>query len=330
MKKNNFLGYAVAFSLLFSPSDLFAQAKGLREFQVPSQIGGSNSPLWVADRSGSFERHGIKVLPIYVRSGIQVIQTLLSRDVYMGFAGGSGIISAWAHGAKELSIIGAAVNRLDYVFVTSAAIKKPSDLKGKKVAISQFGGTADFLVRQAIRQLGLNPENDVAIIGLGPQSERWTALAGGQVDATVFQPPVTLRVRKAGFPVWVDFSKSDYEYLVTGPVTTRSFIRSEPQTVMNFLRGFADGMDFYRDEKNKASVLRFLGEYYKSSNTEELEETRRVYSQIMLRLPIVTAKSLENIISNDRTLVKMNINAAEILDLSFLQRLEEERKTKGD
>jgi hypothetical protein len=34
MKKNNFLRYAVAFSLLFSPSDLFAQAKGLREFHV--------------------------------------------------------------------------------------------------------------------------------------------------------------------------------------------------------------------------------------------------------------------------------------------------------
>jgi hypothetical protein len=26
---------------------------------------------------------------------------------------------------------------------------------------------------------------------------------------------------------------------------------------------------FFSDEKNKASVLRFLGEYYKSSNTEE-------------------------------------------------------------
>jgi stalled ribosome alternative rescue factor ArfA len=50
----------------------------------------------------------------------------------------------------------------------------------------------------------------------------------------------------------------------------------------------------------------------------------------MPRLPVVTAKSLENIISNDRALVKMNINAAEILDLSFLQRLEEERKTKGN
>ena len=30
-----------------------------------------------------------------------------------------------------------------------------------------------------------------------------------------------------GLPVWVDFSKSDYEYVVAGPVTLRSFIKSD-------------------------------------------------------------------------------------------------------
>jgi hypothetical protein len=34
----------------------------------------------------------------------------------------------------------------------------------------------------------------------------------------------------------------------------RPFIRAERETVMNFMRGLADGMDFYRDEKNKDRV----------------------------------------------------------------------------
>jgi hypothetical protein len=34
-------------------------------------------------------------------------------------------------------------------------------------------------------------------------------------------------------------------------------------------------------------------------------------------------------ISSDRLLSTMNINGAEILDLSFLKQLEEERKAKG-
>jgi ABC-type nitrate/sulfonate/bicarbonate transport system substrate-binding protein len=319
---------AVLLSLLSFSSLVFAQPRGLRELRVPYALGGSTGFFWVAHRSGSFEKHGIKVLPIFMRGGREAVQALISRDVFMEQQGSSGVISAWAQGAKDLVVIGATGNRLDYVFVSGPSIKKPADLKGKKIAISQLGASTDFIARLALRQLGLNPEKDVAILGIGAQGERWAALVGGHVDASVFQPPVTLRARKAEFPIWVDFSKTDYEYVVAGPVTTRSFIRSERETVMNFMRGLADGMDFYRDEKNKEAVLRFLGEFYKSNNTEELEETRSVYSRVMPGLPAVTPKALDNMISSDKVLSTMNINAADILDVSFLQRLEEERKPK--
>ena len=97
---------------------------------------------------------------------------------------------------------------------------------------------------------------------------------------------------------------------------------------MNFMRGLADGMDFYRDEKNKDRVLKYLGEYYRSNVIEELEETRRVYSQLTPGLPLISVKAIENVIANDKTLSGMKLNAAELLDLSFLERLAQERKTK--
>jgi ABC-type nitrate/sulfonate/bicarbonate transport system substrate-binding protein len=122
--------------------------------------------------------------------------------------------------------------------------------------------------------------------------------------------------------------KSDYEYVVAGPVTTRSFIKAERDTVMNFMRGLADGMDYYRDESKKDLVIKYLAEYYRSTNTEELEETRRVYSQVMPGLPVVTVKAMENMIASDRVLSTANVNAMDVLDLSFLKQLEEERKTK--
>jgi hypothetical protein len=98
---------------------------------------------------------------------------------------------------------------------------------------------------------------------------------------------------------------------------------------MNFMRGLADGMDFYRDEKNKDRVIKFLGEYYRSNAVEELEETRRAYSQLTPGLPIITPKSIENVIRNEKDLAAMALNPMDVLDLSFLQRLEEERKAKG-
>ena len=328
MKLINVVFWITASTLLLSSPQLCAQIKGLKEVRVPYALGGSTSFFWVAHRSGSFEKHGVKVLPIFMRGGREAVQALISRDVSLMQQGSSGVITAWVQGAKDLVVIGATGNKLDYVLVSTPAIKKPTDLKGKKIGISQLGASTDFIARLAIRQLGLS-EKDVALISLGAQGERWAALAGGHVDASVFQPPVTLRARKAGMPIWLDFSKTDYEYVVAGPVTTRSFIKAERDTVMNFMRGLADGMDFYRDEKNKEAVIKYLSEFYRSNNIEELDETRRVYTQVTPGLPIITIKAMENMIASDRVLSTMNISPLDVLDLSFLQKLEEERKAKG-
>jgi NitT/TauT family transport system substrate-binding protein len=317
----------IANALLFFPSAISAQAKPLRELRVPYALGGSTGFFWIAQRSGSFEKYGLKVLPIFMRGGREAVQALISRDVSLMQQGSSGVITAWAQGAKDLVAIGATGNKLDYIFVSTPAIKKPADLKGKRIAISQLGASTDFIARIALRQLGLS-DKDVTLVSLGAQGERWAALSGGHVDASLFQPPVTLRARKAGMPIWLDFSKTEYEYVVAGPVTTRSFIKAERETVMNFMRGLADGMDFYRDESKKETVIKYLGEYYRSTNVEELEETRRVYSQVMPGLPVVTIKAMENMIASDRVLSTANVNPLDVLDLSFLKQLEEERKIR--
>ena len=316
-------------ALLLIPSFLFAQGKPLRELKVGYPLGGSTSYFWVAQRSGSFEKYGLKVEPIYIRGGRMGIQAALSGDLLLQLQGASTVVSAWAQGGKDLQFIGAVGNRLDYIFVTLPSIRKAEDLKGKRVAVSQIGASTDFIARVAARRLGLNPDKDIVIVGAGGQGERWAALTGGHVQATVVQPPFTLLARKAGYPVLIDFSKEDFEYTIAGPLTTRSFIRSDRETVMNFMRGLAEGMDFYRDERNKDRVIKFLGEYYRSNALEELEETRRVYSQLTPGLPMITTKAIENVIANDKSLSGMNLNAAELLDLSFLERLAQERKAKS-
>jgi len=311
------------------PSLLFAQTTASRELKVGYPLGGSAGYFWVAHKSGSFEKYGLKVQPIYIRGGRMGIQAALSGDLLMQLQGASTAVSAWAQGAKELQFIGAVGNRLDYILATLPSIRKAEDLKGKRIGVSQIGASTDFIARLAARQLGLNPDKDVTIVGVGGQGERWAALTGGHIQATVVQPPFTLLARKAGYPVLLDFSKQDFEYTIAGPLTTRSFIRSDRETVMNFMRGLADGMDFYRDEKNKDKVIKFLGEYYRSNAVEELEETRRAYSQLTPGLPIISVKAIENVIANDKSLSGMNLNPAELLDLSFLERLAQERKAKG-
>ena len=321
---------AILFCTLFvGPTLGLAQSKPLREIKVGYPLGGSSSYFWVAYRSGSFEKHGLKIEPIYIRGGLMGIQAALSGNLLLQLQGASTVVAAWAQGAKEFQFIGAVGNRLDYILAAHPSIKRPEDLKGRRIGVSQLGSSTDFIARVAVRRLGLVPDRDVQIVGIGGQGDRWTALTAGQVQASVFQSPFTLKARKAGYPTFIDFSKEDFEYTVAGPVTTRSFIHAERETVMNFMRGLADGMDYYRDEKNKNHVIKFLGEYYRSNNTEELEETRQTYRQVTPGLPLITVKAMENVIANDKNLSGMKLNVSELLDLSFLEQLAQERKAKG-
>lgn len=108
-----------------------------------------------------------------------------------------------------------------------------------------------------------------------------------------------------------------------------SFAQAKAPRELRVPYPIAGGMDFYRDDRNEDKVLRFMGEFYKSDKTEELEETRRAYSRVTPGLPIITAKAIDNAISSDKVLSTMNLKGADMLDVSFLQKLEEERKTKG-
>ena len=254
-------------TMLF-PSLISAQAKPLRELNVSYPLGGSSSYFWTAYRAGAFEKHGLKLNPVFIPGGVTALQSLMAKELFIQLTAGPAAVRAWARGGKEITFIGAVGNRLDYVLVTVPSVRNAEELKGKRVGVSQLGASPDFIARLGLRQLGLNPERDVTIVPIGSPGERWAALSAGHVHASLFQPPFTLRARKAGFATLLDFSTLDFPYILSGVLTTRSFIRSDRETVMNFMRGLADGMDFYRDEKNKDMVIRFLGEYYKSNAVE--------------------------------------------------------------
>jgi len=319
----------IAILLGILPADVVAQGKGLKDLTISYPLGGSSSYFWVAHRSGSFESQGLKLKPIFIPGGVTALQALLAREVSIQLTAGPAAIRAWARGAREVTFIGAVGNRLDYVIVAHPSIRSASDLKGKRIGVSQLGASPDFIARMGLRRLGLSPEKDVIIVPIGSPGERWSALSAGHVQASLFQTPFTLRARKAGYFPLLDFAAQDFEYILSGVLTTRSFIRSDRETVMNFMRGLADGMDFYRDGNNREKTVRFLGEYYRSNASEELEETISMYSRVMPGLPLVTTRSIENVIANDNDLAGTSLKAADMLDLSFLQKLEEERRGKS-
>ena len=107
------------------------QSKPLRELAVSYPLGGWSSYFWTAYRSGSFEKHGLKLNPVFIPGGVTALQSLMAKELFIELTAGPAAVRAWARGGKEITFIGAVGNRLDYVLVTVPSVRNAEELKGK-------------------------------------------------------------------------------------------------------------------------------------------------------------------------------------------------------
>src|ERR1051325_3691505 len=82
-------------------NDLFSQAKALKEINISYPLGGSSSFFWVAYRSGSFERQGLRLKPIFIPGGVTALQSLLAKEVSIQLTAGPAAIRAWARSEER-------------------------------------------------------------------------------------------------------------------------------------------------------------------------------------------------------------------------------------
>ena len=93
-----------------------------------------------------------------------------------------------AAGVLEVRMIAGWMNRITLSFARKP-IKAPAELKGKKIAISRFGASSDFVTRMLMRYWKLDPEKDVTIIQSGGNDAlRIAALVAGHVDGALCRP----------------------------------------------------------------------------------------------------------------------------------------------
>jgi ABC-type taurine transport system substrate-binding protein len=112
------------------------------------------APLWFAKDKGLFEQEGLDVDPTYIRGGTTIVQAVIGGNVQIGYAGVPPILSAMARGAP-LVVVAVLNNKMDYLIVSRTPVRQPSELNGKKFAISSFGSSSEFAAR--LEKVGADP-----------------------------------------------------------------------------------------------------------------------------------------------------------------------------
>ena len=294
------------------------------------------APLWIAKEAGLFKKNNLDVELIYIPGGTVIIQAMLSGEVRLANMAPPAAITAWAKGA-DLALVGTSVNRLLETVVTSSAVKRPEDLKGKKIGVSRYGSLTDVILREALRHYKMNPEKDVIILQTGGEGPRLAALRGGSIDGAMLSGDQRFQAEKMGFHVLIDFSQLPIDYPINGMVARRDFIRTQKDSLKRFLKAWLEGIKIFKTDKD--FTLRVLRKYLRVEDSEILDKSYEQYKPVFESIPYPERKgvsfALQRIAEGDPAASKLKPDdflepniLTELVNEGFIKELYPERANK--
>ena len=233
-----------------------------------SAISGAMASLWVAQEGGYFKREGLDTELLYIGGGTLLIQSMLSGDVPFAYGPSVPVINATLRGS-DLVLIGNTGNSLVFSIMARPEIKQPGQLRGKKVGVTRLGGSTDWALDAALKQWGIE-RGQISVIQTGGMPEGLAGLTAAALDAVVLSPPSNFRAAKAGMHELEDVGQLKIVFPNTPLSTTRSFIRTNRDTSLRFMRGFAQGLQRLRTDKEFS--MKVLSKYTKVTDNETLAQ----------------------------------------------------------
>jgi NitT/TauT family transport system substrate-binding protein len=302
-------------------SQVSAQDKPLKKiFWGVTSLSASNWIPWLAKDAKIYEKNGLDVELILLRGSGQTSVAILGGSIFAAPVTLPTVMLADLGGA-DLINVAHTVPGVQSKLLVKQEIKRPEDLKGKRIATSSLGSLGDFLNRYLMRKHGLDPNRDVNWLMIGTPPERLQALAAGNVDAADLSYPTDAQAARMGYRVLWDFRK-EVVYPSMSIVTRRKTIQEDRDTVMRMVRSHVEGIAYFKTHKDVS--LKVLSKYLRTNDRELLEGSYEIYRQDFISVPYPIMKGLEatyDYVAQTRPEIR-NRKPEEFVDPSFIAELD--------
>ena len=228
-----------------------------------SNITSDDWVMYYAFEKGIFKENGLDVDMQAISGGAQTSAALLANKIHIGQFGGSEALSAVAQGA-DLVIVANMAPVYPYILYAQKQYKTIQDLKGKKVGVSNKGGSSDIATRAAFKANGMDPDKDIQIVAVGSHSNRTAALLNGSIDAGVDDPPEDQELVKAGLNAVYDLNKLPASN--TGIIVQRAWMNANRDTLQAYIDATVQARAAMA--KDKQGAIDVLVKYFKLKETE--------------------------------------------------------------
>jgi ABC-type nitrate/sulfonate/bicarbonate transport system substrate-binding protein len=261
-----------------------------------SSFSANQTPIWVAKEEGFFKRFGTDPDLILIEGGTRGAQALISGDLPIMGMSGQPVISARARGS-DLVMIAGTVNKMNYVLIGAPTIKKPEDLKGKRIGAAQAGTASYHAVLLGLKHWGLEARRDrITILQLGNQGARVASLQSGGSDAIIVNPGLGPSLKSRGNNIVADFTELPIPYPQQTVSVREGTLKTNPEFVENVMKGVVAGNSFSLDPRNKERVKQILAKYLRLERVAQAEEHYQAARKVMAPKPYVDVAGINSMI----------------------------------
>ena len=305
-----------------SPTSATAQIRSNLSSSVTSE---SMTHVWVARDRGLFKKHGIDMQFILISRNPLAVAALIAGEIDAAIIGPGHLVNAGMSGADLIGIANFH-QKLDYRLNVRPDIKKPEDLRGKRVAISGPGSTSHLVSLLSLQGLNIDPvQAKITFLTIpGTEMNRRLALETGGVDATTLRGAMGDLYANKGYGALYNLKNTGDTLPQNMLVTTRRTVANKPQVVEGYLKAMIEAIAMTLDPANKELVIRLLASNLRLTNPADAEESYHAVINSYERAPHTSVEGMKRL---HKLLTQINPKVAEVrvenvIDNSFMNKLE--------
>lgn len=314
-------GY-IFIGLLISLTSATVEGQELKRIKIGyPAIAYNQIHIWVAREAEIFKRYGLDAELIFFRGGQLATQALVAGDPPIVNIGT--VVQANLQG-HDVVLIASSESAYAYSLVALPGITKVAELKGKRLGVSGFGSASHNAALILMRRFDLEPNKDVTVVVAGATTERMAAMGAGSIDATLLTPTEMTLAKRRGYGEVYDMLDLGIEVQGNGFATSRSFIKSNRETVKAAVKGYVEAVHYIHN--NKEGTRKVMAKYLRNPDTEVLDSGYRGFVKMVRKKPYPTLKGIQ--FHLDQLSPKIpeakSAKPEQFVDLSLLQELEKE------
>ena len=281
-----------------------------------------------AYRSGG-ERHTVAVLDREASRHLRQIRhnggTGRNQQRGTRHAGADGRQHTVGKHGGDVTIVAGYLNKSLFKLVAQKDIRKPADLIGKRIGLANFGGSTEFGVLMALKELNIS-RDAVKLLPYGGSGARYVALEAKGLDATLLPYGESLVAEKKGFTILADLPELVKEFPDRLIIMRRTSLDKDRVNAKRFLQATIEGLFEIKNKNSRERIVTILAKELKVDR-KQAEDNYDEYHDAFSLPPRVGRKGLASVLDlmqHETGKSKAELEVNRFVDESLLDELEKE------